>query len=144
MPFLQKPKTSLLLWTNRKTKIAFFVLSGIVIGSNFAFRLFEFHLLPLFLFLIVLFFLFAWKKGKIAIVSFVFTLCFSFCLQSIPIFDEEEITAQFSGVVVETRNNYFLNSKVHVRPRKVSLYRRFSCFSSRDSAKSPSFSLPFR
>ncbi len=108
MRFLRKRKTSLPSWTRKKSFLAFFSLIGFTLGSYFGFYFYRFELLALFLILLISFLLFGWRKGKSAFLAFIVSLSLSFVLERIPLPDEKEEVGATSGIVIETKTNYFL------------------------------------
>ncbi|GEM_PF-232685 len=114
MRYSPKRKISLPLWTKKKTFIAFFLLLGIVTGSNFAFYCHKLYLLPFFLLLILLFSIFAMRKGKTFLGIYLLASILSFSLQAIPIPSQREEKCEITGIVIETKKNYFfLQSGIH-------------------------------
>jgi len=102
------------LWTKKKTFVAFFLLLGIVTGSNLAFYYRKFYLLPFFIILVLLFSIFALRKGKMFLGIYLLTSLFSFSLQVISFPIEVEEKCEIVGMVIETKKNYFfLKSGIH-------------------------------
>ncbi len=108
MRFLRKRKISLPSWTKKKSFIAFFSLLGFTLGSYFGFYLHHYEFLALFLLLSLLFLFLSIRQGRGALIAFLLSLSLSFGLERIPLPSEKEGMGVTSGIVIETKANYFL------------------------------------
>ncbi len=107
MRSLRKPRITSRSWTKEKSYYALFLLLGFTLSSYFAFYLKRYCLLPFFILLSLVFFFFAHKKGKKALLLFSLSFALGFALFSIPIKTVSAGKVELSGIVTESKSNYF-------------------------------------